>query len=80
MDMIKKIIEDTREIRQLQLGIGEGSRFYTVDDDEYTLFTKIVPYLDARDILCFAIYTGEDEPTERVQFNGFVTNIVYFKD
>jgi len=76
--MIKTMLKDAREIRQLQLGIGEGSRYYTVDDDEYTLFTRIEAYSEELETW-FAIFDGGGEPAERVN-SSFVANVIYFKD
>jgi hypothetical protein len=78
--MVKTILEDGRDIKQLQLGIGEGARNYTVDEDENTLFTKLEPYMDSQNTLCFAVYDGGEEPVERIQFKGFIAVVIYFKD
>ncbi len=78
--MVKTILEDGRDIKQIELVVKNQIRRYTVDDDEDTIFTKIEPYIETGNILCFAIYDGGEEPIEKVQFNGFVSSTVYFKD
>lgn len=76
---MKTILEDKRDIKQLQVGDGEYARYYTVDDDEETIFTKIVPYIDQDGALMFAVYDGQDEPRERIRFTS-VSNVIYFKE
>jgi len=76
----KNVLEDTRMIKHLQVGVGEFARLFTVDDDEYTKFTEIRPvYDDDLQAVRYAIYTGGDEPSEFVN-PEFVAIRVYFKD
>ena len=80
--MVKSILEDGRDIRQIELVAGKELRRYTVDDDEDTIFTRIEPYFENGEmapVVWFAVYTGGEEPIERLH-SRYVSSVIYFKD
>ena len=80
--MTKVIMEDGRDIKQIELSVGREIRRYTVDDDEDTIFTRIEPYLENGEmapVVWFAVYTGGEEPIERLH-SRYVSSVIYFKD